>query len=69
MQTTWNKTTLTLMMTDAADEKVRFSYNNIVRTPSDEQIKKFADVVALLTGTTFVSASVATTEDKNDVAA
>lgn len=64
MNTTWNKTNLTLNMINAADEKVRYTYGNLVEKPSDDQIAKFAAVIAKLTNTTFVSASVSTVDDK-----
>lgn len=64
MNTTWNKTSLTLIMLDANDNKVRFTYGNLIEKPSDDQITKFAAVIASLTNTTFISASVATIDDK-----
>ncbi|MTV82696.1 hypothetical protein [Secundilactobacillus folii] len=64
MNTTWNKTSLTLMMLDPNNKKVRFTYSNLIEKPSDDQIAKFAAVIAQLTGTVFVSASIATVDDK-----
>ncbi|MFC6253022.1 hypothetical protein ACFP1H_00010 [Secundilactobacillus hailunensis] len=68
MNTTWNKTNLTLIMMDANDQKVRFSYSNIVEKPSDDQIKKFAAVLEKLTNLTFLSAALSTTDNKTQVA-
>ncbi|GAX00397.1 hypothetical protein [Secundilactobacillus silagei] len=68
MNTTWNKTNLTLIMMDANDQKVRFSYSNIVEKPSDDQITKFAAVLEKLTNLTFLSAAIATTDNKTQVA-
>ncbi|GAX04020.1 hypothetical protein IWT140_01654 [Secundilactobacillus pentosiphilus] len=68
MNTSWNKTNLTLIMLDADDNKVRLSYNNVVEKPSDDQIKAFAAVVEKLTDLTFFSASLTTTDNKTQVA-
>lgn len=68
MNTTWNKTNLVLIMLDATDNKVRYTYNNMIEKPSDDQISKFAAVVEKLTGTTFINAFVTTTDNKTQVA-
>lgn len=68
MNTTWNKTNLVLIMLDATDNKVRYTYNNMIEKPSDDQISKFAAVVEKLTGSTFVNAFVTTTDNKTQVA-
>ncbi|WP_203650380.1 DUF1659 domain-containing protein [Secundilactobacillus yichangensis] len=68
MNTTWNKTNLTLIMLDAEGKKIRFSYSNIVEKPSDDQITKFAAVIEKLTNLSFSTASLTTTDDKIQVA-
>lgn len=67
MNTTWTKTNLTLMMRTADDKLIRQTFNNLVQTPSDSQIKTFAGVVETLTGNTFDHAIVTTTDDVSDI--
>ncbi|MCH5461674.1 hypothetical protein HC026_03420 [Lactobacillus sp. LC28-10] len=68
MNTTWNKTNLTVTMLDADDQKIRFSYSNIIEKPSDDQITKFAAVIEKLTNLSFGTASITTTDNKTQVA-
>ena len=44
MNTIWNKTNLVLIMIDENDKKIRYTYNNLIEKPSDDQITKFAAV-------------------------
>lgn len=68
MNTTWTKTTLTLMMRAADDDKlIRQTFSNLIEAPSDTQIKSFAGVVETLTGNKFDHAIVTTTDDVSDV--
>lgn len=67
MNTTWTKTTLTLMMRTADDKLIRQSFSNLIEAPSDTQIKSFAGVVETLTGNKFDHAIVTTTDDVSDV--
>ncbi|GAW98221.1 hypothetical protein [Secundilactobacillus mixtipabuli] len=68
MNTIWNKTNLVLIMIDENDKKIRYTYNNLIEKPSDDQITKFAAVIEKLTGMSFFTAYVTTTDNKTQAA-